>query len=227
MMSMGLKRRLLVSWLGSIVAYAGVALAQQAPDTAQQNARQVAAGTSDETLQEVIVTANRREQNIQDVPISVVAVSKSGHRRAGYQDRERPGADGAGADIITTRPAVSATPMFPSAASPRPWGLARPASIWTTCRCRRATSAVPWRRNGVPAVVRPGARRGSARTAGHAVRWLLGGRHAAFHQPRPEFHRRTRCTTTWRGRQRRGATPMRKSASPWAARWSMTCWLCA
>ena len=189
MMSMGLKRRWVVSLLGGVLAHAGAVAAQQPSDAPQQNAQQPASGASGETLQEVIVTANRREQSIQDVPISVAAVTDQNIQDQGIKTAN---------DLVQMVPALSISSNnggnsgFSGNPNVSIRGITSTVGASTTgiylddvpLQVRNAGAAC----GGVSAIVRPGSRRGAARPAGHAVRWLLGGRHAAFHQSGPELH---------------------------------------
>jgi iron complex outermembrane receptor protein len=89
------------SWLGlGIVAAASLGLSGTNTASAQS-----APATS--TLQEVVVTAQKRSQNIQDVPISVTAVGKTGLASIGLQDISKLASQVPSLQVIQYSPTVT------------------------------------------------------------------------------------------------------------------------
>ncbi len=61
-------------------------VAAQQADVAQADVAQAEAAQADSGVADIIVTAQKREENLQDVPISIVALTTAGLERAGIKD---------------------------------------------------------------------------------------------------------------------------------------------
>ena len=73
---------------------AAIAQAQQSPAPPGQGATNMDQGAGSGGLQEVVVTANKRRENIQDVPIAISAITESDLAARGVQDTLDAGAVG-------------------------------------------------------------------------------------------------------------------------------------
>jgi outer membrane receptor protein involved in Fe transport len=89
--------QLKVNVLGSVLLASGAVALAQAPQPAVatgQTATDTDQGAGSGGLQEVVVAANKRRENIQDVPIAISAITESDLAAHGVQDTLDAGAVG-------------------------------------------------------------------------------------------------------------------------------------
>ena len=171
-----------------ILAVASIAVPLTVGATTSDVATGVEGESAPNQLQEIIVTAQKRTEDIKDIPFSVSAISGAElaeHHVANYDDITRtvPGiafqaGPGPGLDNIEIR-GVSSTS-----------GSATVGIYIDEVSVTVSNSLV--RRRRAAEAVRFGAYRGAARPTGHAVRRELDGRHDPFHHQtaRPQFLQR-------------------------------------
>src|SRR3954462_1652041 len=94
-----LRAAAVVSTIAMLPMYQSGALAQ----TADQSDKRVAAADSGDTLQQVVVTANRREQSINDVSTAITAIGRDELRNANIDDIK---------DLQVLAPSVTITEVF-------------------------------------------------------------------------------------------------------------------
>jgi len=120
-----------------------------------------------EVLEEVVITAQKRVERLQDVPISVTAISGSQLENRGIQGAANLNAL---APNVTVKSAAPGSGLI-AAVTVRGIGGGQP-GIWSDSAVGMYLDGVyiGKTQGGLAGHARPAARRGAARSAGHAVR---------------------------------------------------------
>ena len=167
----------------ALLAPAGAALAQApADEKAQKPEAEAPAPEPPKILEEITVTAQKREENIQQVPLSVTTLDADQLDPPLRRRRRRQGPLGPGAEPAAR---VLVRPRLPALLHPRPrQHRLRPQRLAAGLDGGRRCGAGEPGAQGL-AALRPAAHGGAARPAGHAVRAQHAGRHRQVRTRKP------------------------------------------